>query len=96
MAKKLVGAAVCVAALVVPATSAFAGERTGTGQPTPAADNAKSRCAFSGLEDFDFVSPVSPGVTQNWGQNVRVAGPSGGANDVGGVDGCNPLLYPNK
>ena len=24
-------------------------------------------CAFSGLDDMDFESPVQPGVVQNWG-----------------------------
>jgi hypothetical protein len=88
-------AATCVVGLVG-AGSVFAGERTGSGKPTPVNNyTAKSFCAFSGLEDNDFESPVVPGVTQNWGQIVKVAGPLGGAADVGG-DGCNAHKYPAK
>jgi hypothetical protein len=79
-----------------PATAAFAGERGGNGEATPIRDTANSACAFSGLEDNDFESPVDPGVTQNWGQIVSGAGGHlGGAADVGG-DGCNAHLYPGK
>jgi hypothetical protein len=92
-------AAVCVAVVMGSGSSAFAGEITGNGKQTPARDNARSLCAFSGLEDNDLESPVVPGVTQNWGQIIRVAGPLGGANSVQtpfGEEGCNAHLYPNK
>ena len=64
-------AAAMVAALgVVAMTSgtAFAGERGGSGKPTPINDyRANSICSFSGLDDLDFLEPVQPGVVQNWG-----------------------------
>lgn len=98
MGKRVALAAVCVAALVG-SGSALAGERAGNGEETPAGDKARSACAFSGLEDNDFEAPVQPGVTQNWGQIIRVAGPLGGANSVltpFGEEGCNAHQYPNK
>ena len=96
--KVLVGVAVLAAAVLAPG-SALAGERTGNGKPTAAAEHARSFCAFSGLEDNDFEAPVQPGVAQNWGQIIRFAGPLGGANSVltpFGEDGCNAHDYPNK
>ncbi len=88
-----------LAALAISGSVALAGERTGNGKQTPVGERAASACAFSGLEDNDFLAPVEPGVTQNWGQIVRVAGPMGGANSVEGPfgeEGCNAHLYPNK
>ena len=74
------------------ASAASAGEITGNGKPTAGPAHANSICVFSGLED----EPLSPGTTQNWGQIVRVNGPSGGANDVPfAEEGCNAHLYPN-
>ena len=67
---KKVLATVVVALGVVGAsgTAASAGEITGNGKPTPVNTyNANSICAFSGLDDMDFVGPVQPGVVQNWG-----------------------------
>jgi hypothetical protein len=84
-------------ALGLGASIAFAGERAGNGEETPAGDKAKSSCAFSGLEDHDFEQDVDPGVTQNRGQIVRFAGPLGGADDVEFIgEGCNANTYPNK
>ena len=69
-------ATIVVAVGVVGATSgtAFAGERSGNGEPTPIKDHiASSICSFSGLEDMDhdddgdYDAPVDPGVVQNWG-----------------------------
>ena len=81
------------------AGGAFAGEVGGNGQETPAAEKARSLCAFSGLEDFDGAG-VQPGVTQNWGQipqEVRKALSSRGASDVAVIgEGCNAKMYPNK
>jgi hypothetical protein len=97
--KKLAAVALCAGIVLGSSGSALAGEITGNGKPTPARDNAKSLCAFSGLEDFDLEAPVDPGVTQNWGQIIRVAGPLGGANSVQtpfGEEGCNAHQYPNK
>jgi hypothetical protein len=90
-------AAGAVLSLALGASVASAGERTGTGEETPAGDKARSSCAFSGLEDHDFEADVEPGVTQNWGQIVRFEGPLGGANDVEFIEeGCNANTYPNK
>lgn len=100
--KLVVAAAVATAGILIPST-AFAGELTGGGKPIPV--NAKSACAFSGLEDFDGAG-VDPGVVQNWGHTkdapVVVSAPRG-ASDVtlnfGGGDfqeGCNANLYPIK
>ena len=86
-------------AVVLSSGTAGAGEITGNGNETPAGEKARSLCAFSGLDDMDFESPVVPGVTQNWGSIIREAGPLGGANSVQtpfGEEGCNANLYPNK
>lgn len=50
---------------VVGVGSALAGEITGNGKDTKAPANAKSECAFSGLDDAD---DDGFGRTQNWGQ----------------------------
>lgn len=64
--RTLLAAAALTAALAgVAATPAFAGEVTGNGKPITI--NARSECAFSGLEDGDG-TPPGPGTTQNWGQ----------------------------
>lgn len=44
-----------------------AGERNGRGEEVPGGENGRSICSYSGLEDFDFLEPVSPGTVQNWG-----------------------------
>ena len=67
---RLAAVAACVVATVgIGAGSAFAGERTGTGQVTAAPEHAGSICAFSGLEDyetpFNQVAPVTPGTVQH-------------------------------
>ena len=99
MKKVVATLAASMAAVALTAGAAFAGERTGNGGDTPAGQNARSLCAFSGLEDNDG-GAVQPGVAQNWGQIVRVAGPLGGANSTfvpgEGEIGCNAHLYPNK
>jgi len=70
MTKRLVVlAAICVVALLA-ASSAFAGERGGSGKVTGAPANSGSICAFSGLEDFETdleepIAPVQPGVVQH-------------------------------
>jgi len=59
MRKKLVGAALCVAAVVGTGSSAFAGEVTGSGKGGPNGDGIPaatqnghaSECAYSGLND---------------------------------------------
>lgn len=59
--KLMVAGALVAAAAGLGATPAFAGEVNGNGDPITV--NARSDCAYSGLED----SPVQPGTTQNWG-----------------------------
>lgn len=98
----LLGIAVGAVIALGSAGGAFAGERGGNGQETPAGEKARSACAFSGLEDFDFEAPVQPGTVQNWGhipKEVRDQFSVRGAavvNTPFGEDGCNANLYPNK
>jgi len=67
--KIIAGAAVLAFSVVsVGGGTAFAGERGGSGKPTPINSyRANSICSFSGLDDMDFEAPVQPGVVQNWG-----------------------------
>lgn len=63
--------AVTVASFALGGT-AFAGERGGSGKPTPINDyRAGSICSFSGLDDNDFEAPVEPGKTQTFGGELR-------------------------
>jgi hypothetical protein len=67
VAKRISAAASALLLLgVVAPAPAFAGERAGNGEAVTV--NAKSDCAYSGLEDFDFEADAQPGVVQNWGQ----------------------------
>ena len=53
MRKTWITAAACALAVAgIGSTSAFAGELTGTGQPTGAPEHANSFCAYSGLNDM--------------------------------------------
>lgn len=98
--KLLAATAVTLAGLATIPGVAAAGERAGNGKPVTV--NARSDCAYSGLEDFDFEAPVQPGVVQNWGHVKRALGLTGGANEVTLVipgvgevtTGCNAHLYP--
>ena len=68
MKRTLATIVVALATVGATGTAASAGEITGNGNPTPVNSyNANSICAFSGLDDMDFESPVQPGVVQNWG-----------------------------
>ncbi len=99
MRRLVAGAALTAAFVLGSSVPAFAGERGGNGAAVPGADNAMSLCAYSGLDDMDFESDVVPGVTQNFGQLVRMLGPLGGADSVltpFGEEGCNAHLYPSK
>ena len=60
--KLVVAGALVAFAASFGATPAFAGEVNGNGDPLTV--NARSECAYSGLEDGP---PVQPGTTQNWG-----------------------------
>jgi len=85
--KSLLAAAVCATAVAgLNAGSAFAGEITGTGEPTAMREHAQSECAFSGLNDDPDAAFPEGGRTQSWGQLVNQLGP------MGGVPGeaCNP------
>ena len=98
----LLGVAVGAVIALGTAGGAFAGERAGNGHETPAGDKAKSLCAFSGLEDFDFMEDVQPGVVQNWGAIPKefrdMASIHGAAvvMDEHGEGGCNAHMFPNK
>lgn len=103
MRKSILAGAVLGAALVFgSAGGAFAGEIGGNGEDTAGPEHARSLCVFSGLEDFDNLAPVDPGVTQNWGQiphEFRQELSTRGASSVStpfGEEGCNAHLYPNK
>lgn len=81
------------AAVAIGAGPAQAGEVTGNGEPITV--NARSLCAFSGLED----EPLDPGTVQNWGHTKKAFGLTGGANSVQtpfGEEGCNAHLYPRR
>lgn len=81
------------AAVAAGAGTANAGEINGQGQPIQV--NARSLCAFSGLED----DPPAPGTVQNWGHTKSAFGLTGGANSVQtpfGEEGCNAHLYPRR
>lgn len=98
----LLGIAVGAVIALGSAGGAFAGERGGDGHETPAGEKARSLCAYSGLEDYEFEQPAQPGVVQNWGhipKAMRDMASSRGASQVVtpfGEEGCNASLYPNK
>lgn len=75
--KKPALSAVLAAALVVGmGGTAFAGEITGNGKPTPINDfNASSICSFSGQNDDPTGggNPFEAGKVQNWGHVVGIA-----------------------
>ena len=84
MRKKLLAAALCAATVAgLSAGSAFGGEITGTGKPTPIREHAQSECAFSGLNDDNLPTDA---IAQSFGQIVAVAGPQGGVPGTA----CNP------
>jgi len=98
--RKLIAAALVVAAGVGVGGNAFAGEvggsANGNGPKGPA--NANSICVFSGLEDGseDPTGPSGPGTAQNWGQiprEFRAFLTSIGENP--GI-ACNGHLHPLK
>jgi hypothetical protein len=106
--KRFVAAVIVTACTIAGAGTALAGEVNGNGDPVPGASNARSSCAFSGLEDGSEPGTTpGPGNTQNYGQDVKkgVSTPSedGGADGPFEFDflppgveiGCNAHLYPN-
>jgi hypothetical protein len=98
--KLLCAVAVCSTAVVgVSASAAFAGEITGSGEPTgaigvPTEDpyplHANSVCAFSGLND----SPTDPfpegGQSQSYGQLVRKGAIDPHVVNPASTGNCNP------
>src|SRR3954464_7814871 len=73
--RSTIAASLSVLAVGASAGSAFAGERTGNGKPTPIRFTANSVCAFSGQND----NPTNPldipdagGVSQSYGQLGRL------------------------
>lgn len=81
--RSLTAAVFATAVVGLSAGSAFAGEITGTGKPTPIRERAQSECAFSGLNDDDLPTDA---ISQSFGQIVKVAGPQGGVPGFA----CNP------
>ena len=75
MRKLIAGAAIVAGLFVIGGGTAFAGEVTGKGKPTPVANPdsggrfvAGSICAFNGLDDgSETGNPVTPGVVQSFG-----------------------------
>ena len=74
-----IAAAVCTLAFVgASASTAFAGEITGSGKPTHVTANANSICVFSGHNDdpgapLDGSGPNGPGgKSQSFGQDVKL------------------------
>jgi hypothetical protein len=73
--RSTIAASLSVLAVGASAGSAFAGELTGNGKPTPIRTTANSVCAFSGQND----NPTNPldipdagGHSQSYGQLVRL------------------------
>lgn len=99
MRKTLATLVVTLAALgTIGATAgtASAGEITGSGNPTPVNSyNANSFCAFSGLDDMDFESPVQPGVVQTFGSIPKGFRPPPGSEEHPG-QACNGHKTPTK
>ena len=62
--------ALALAAIATLATPVTAGEITGNGKPIDI--NARTECAYSGLNDNDGDPRDPGGYTQNYGQNVRL------------------------
>ena len=87
MRKLIAGATIAGLVLMGGAGTAFAGEVTGRGKPTPVANPdsggrfvAGSICAFNGLDDgSESGADVTPGVVQSFGFIV-----AGMAKDAGG------------
>jgi hypothetical protein len=74
--KKFIAGAILATSIVSIGGTAFAGEITGSGKPTPINSyRAGSICSFSGLNDDPTGGgdPFEAGHTQNWGQVVGVA-----------------------
>jgi hypothetical protein len=72
-ARKLLVTAVCATAVVVmSAGPTFAGEVTGTGEPTAIREHAQSICAFSGLNDSNPPPGRTAAHVQSWGQIPKV------------------------
>jgi hypothetical protein len=91
--KSMLAAALCAAAVAaVGAGSAFAGEITKNGKPTPISQyTAASICSFSGLNDEFVEGDTAAPQTQSWGQLVRENTPVHGGAGVPGT-ACNPNL----
>jgi hypothetical protein len=92
MRRTVVGAAVAAVAVVLMGGTAFAGEVTGNGKPTPIADfQAGSICAFSGQND----DPNEPGLfndgrVQSFGDIVQEA--IGALGDGKGASSLVPII----
>jgi hypothetical protein len=85
-----------LAAVVLAAPAAHAGEITGNGKPTPnhTFGHANSICSFSGLEDGDGGPFPGPGGAppQNWGHSKEAFGSTPAERKASGFqpgDSCN-------
>ena len=100
--KLFVAIAITAVGTIGIASTAMAGEVTGSGRGGPAKDgvtgmvaNGNSPCGFSGLED----EPLDPGTVQNWGHTKDFLGGGGAAGPIQtpfGEDGCNAHLFGRK
>ena len=96
MRKLIAGATIAGLVLMGGAGTAFAGEVTGRGKPTPVANPdsggrfvAGSICAFNGLDDgSESGAPVTPGVVQSFGFIL-----AGMAKDAGGAGSFAHLIH---
>jgi hypothetical protein len=96
MRKLMVGTAIVAGLFVMGGGTAFAGEVTGNGKPTPVANPdsggrfvAGSICAFNGLDDgSETGNPVTPGVVQSFGFLV-----AGLVHEVGGAGSFAHVIH---
>jgi hypothetical protein len=81
--RAFVAIAVGVLVIGLSGSAAFAGEVTGTGEPTAGPEHANSICVFSGQNDdpsaplsLDMtIAPNGPGgIAQSYGQDVKIEG----------------------
>ena len=101
MLRKAIATSVCTLALVgATASTAFAGEITGSGKPTGGPRHANSICVFSGLNDdptapLDGSGPNGPGgKSQSYGQNVKLG--LANPHEFNPGDACGPGSNPDR
>ncbi|HEY3722619.1 MAG TPA: hypothetical protein VGN59_04565 [Acidimicrobiia bacterium] len=99
--KATIATAVCaIVCIGGSASTAFAGEITGSGKPTGGPTHANSICVFSGKNDdpgapLDGSGPNGPGgVSQSFGQDVKLGLADPHAFNPG--DACGPGTNPDR